>query len=77
MQYYYHISFTKNGAVVYECISHEDEGRANFRAGEILNALADYHGGKRWNYTVRALPFAGSNVADHVLVRHALEKAIV
>lgn len=70
-------TITKGGQQVYQFAHYDNEGRANYLAGVVMDRLCDYHGGDDWDYSVTPLPYAASISAEWGIIEHALSKAVV
>lgn len=73
----YIVTITKGGTIAYQFTHYDNEGRANYLAGVVMDRLADYHGGDDWWYTVIPLPYVASMTAEREIIKDALSKAVV
>lgn len=59
-------------ALVYRFACYDDAGRANYIAGQCIDALADATGESFW-YEVTPLPYVASITSPHEVARAAVE----
>lgn len=60
---------------IFRFISSEDESAANYRAGVVLDALADYHG-LEFDYRVEPIPVVHNGIMEAVSLRDVVRLAL-
>ncbi|TPN04490.1 hypothetical protein [Mesorhizobium sp. B2-1-2] len=67
-------TITKAGTIVFQFAVYDDFDRACYMAGNVIDALSDYHGYSDWDYSVSPLLYVDGLTPHYAIIQEALSK---